>query len=145
MQNYTIEILKLSVLLVVIIGIYIFQRILQSIVSRAIKHAKGLFVDDVINGIRVMIRLGAGIAIVYAIMLIYEAPVEINLMIATIIGAVVSFSSITAIQNFVAGLFILITQPFGIADLVSIGGKEGIVSELYKTKNIRSFLHLYTE
>ena len=128
--DFTLEALKLIGLIIIIILIYLGQRLFQLIISRAIKRTQGVYLDDVINGIRVIIRLGAGIAVLYAIILIYGLPAEINLMIATIIGAIVSFSSITAIQNFVAGLFILITTPFGIADLVSINGVEGIVSEI---------------
>lgn len=128
--DFTLEVFKLIGLILIIILIYLAQRIFQSIVSRAIKRTRGIYLDDVINGIKVIIRLGAGIAILYAIIIIYGLPAEINLMIATIIGAVVSFSSITAIQNFVAGLFILVTAPFGIADLVSINGVEGMVSEI---------------
>ncbi|MHA1992485.1 MAG: mechanosensitive ion channel domain-containing protein [Candidatus Hodarchaeales archaeon] len=128
--DFTLETIKLTGLIIIIVLIYLAQRIFQSIVSRTIKRTKGVYLDDVINGIRVLIRLGAGIAILYAIINIYGLPAEMNLMIATIIGAIVSFSSITAIQNFVAGLFILSTTPFGIADLVSINGVEGIVTEI---------------
>jgi hypothetical protein len=132
MQNidFTSGAIKLTGLIIIILIVYFVQRILQSIISRTIKRTKGVYLDDVINGIRVIIRLGAGIAILYAIINIYGLPTEINLMLATIIGAIISFSSITAIQNFVAGLFILSTTPFGIADLVSINGVEGIVTEI---------------
>jgi hypothetical protein len=128
--DLSFEAVRFVTLIVAIFIIYIVQRIFQSIISRAIKRTSGIYLDDVINGIRVLIRLTAGIAVLYAVMLIYQASAEINLMIATVIGAVISFSSIQAIQNFVAGLFILVTTPFGIADLVSINGVEGIVSEI---------------
>ncbi|OLS26659.1 MAG: putative MscS family protein YkuT [Candidatus Heimdallarchaeota archaeon LC_3] len=130
LDSITVEAIKIVVLVLVIILIYLLQRILQLLVSRAIKRKRGIYLEDVINGIRVIIRLGAGIVLLLAIINIYGLPPQISLMVATIIGAVISFSSIQAIQNFVAGLFILVTRPFGIADLVSINGVEGIVSEI---------------
>ncbi len=121
---------KFVVLVGSIILIIILERLMQYLLERKIKNMIQIAVDDVINGLKVIIRLGAAICVLYVAMFIYQLSIEQILGLSTLLGAIVSFASVQAIQNFIAGLFILITRPFGIQDFVSISGKEGIVVEI---------------
>ncbi|MHA1797337.1 MAG: mechanosensitive ion channel family protein, partial [Candidatus Helarchaeota archaeon] len=57
-------------------------------------------------------------------------PPEIAVILASITGTIITLSSITVIQNFIAGLYIVSTRPYGIGDYIKIGGHEGIVEEI---------------
>jgi len=46
------------------------------------------------------------------------------------IGMVIGFATQKILGQAIAGLFILITRPFKISDLISIGGDEGIVEDV---------------
>jgi hypothetical protein len=52
--------------------------------------------------------------------------IAVTAVIATIIGA----ASISIISNFISGLYILITRPFRVGDLIRTHEKEGIVEEI---------------
>ena len=121
---------RFALLLGSIIAIFILERFLQYLLERKIKNMIQIAVEDVINGLKVIIRLGAAISVLYIAMFIYQLSIEQILGLSTLLGAIVSFASVQAIQNFIAGLFILITRPFGIEDFVSISGKEGVVVEI---------------
>jgi small-conductance mechanosensitive channel len=66
-------------------------------------------------------------------------PDEIALIIGTIIGTVFALSTTTVVQNFVAGIFLIVTRPFKIGDYIRVGDQEGIVDEisLSHTKMLR--------
>ncbi|MFV2015420.1 MAG: mechanosensitive ion channel domain-containing protein, partial [Candidatus Heimdallarchaeota archaeon] len=121
---------RFAKLILAIIIIFIGEKVIQWILSNKIKNMLEIAVDDVINGIKVIVRLGAVIAILYAAMFIYDLSIESILGLSALLGAIVTFSSVQAIQNFIAGLFILVSRPFGIEDLVYISGKEGVVTEI---------------
>ncbi|MCE7733334.1 MAG: mechanosensitive ion channel, partial [Candidatus Heimdallarchaeota archaeon] len=46
------------------------------------------------------------------------------------LGSIISFASIHTIQNFISGMYILITEPFSVNDMVKIGNSEGVVTEI---------------
>ena len=113
-----------------LVAIIILERFTQYLLERKIKNMIQIAVDDVINGLRVIVRIVAAIGVLYVAMFIYQLSIEQILGLSTLLGAIVSFASVQAIQNFIAGLFILLTRPFGIQDFVSISGKEGVVVEI---------------
>ena len=102
---------RFALLLGSIIAIFILERFLQYLLERKIKNMIQIAVEDVINGLKVIIRLGAAISVLYIAMFIYQLSIEQILGLSTLLGAIVSFASVQAIQNFIAGLFILITRP----------------------------------
>ena len=89
-----------------------------------------------INGLRFVIRfifiiIAFGIFITLSGALIPGGlPIGVTLIISTVIGTVFALSTTTVIQNFIAGIYIILTRPFGIGDLIRIGSKEGIVDEI---------------
>jgi len=91
---------------------------------------------DIINGLKVGLRI---FAIIFAfITFFFMAPwlfggaitQEFALVIATITGTVIALSTTTVIQNFIAGLYIIITRPYEIGHLIQIGDREGVVEEI---------------
>ncbi len=91
---------------------------------------------DAINGIKVGLRI---FAIIFILVIFFSMSPwllggimsqEFGLIIATITGTIVALSSTTVIQNFIAGLYVIITRPYEIGHLIRIGEKEGIVEEI---------------
>jgi hypothetical protein len=130
LDDLSTEALKLIVLIAVIFLVYVIQRVVQYLLSRAVRRNPAIALDDVINGVRVLTRLGAGLIVLYTILFLFELHPNIILGISTLIAAIVTFSTVESVQNFVAGLFILITRPFGVRDLISIDDQEGVVTEI---------------
>lgn len=120
---------KFAALVITLVLIFILQKIVQFFIVRfAVKNKK--VPPDAINGIKVIVRLLAAVSILYSIMIIYDLPPEQIVGISAVLGAMVSFASVQAIQNFFAGIYILITHPFGVEDLVRLGETDGLVLEI---------------
>lgn len=128
-DNLIIDSYNLTLLLLAFVLIFILQKIIQFYIVRLAKKNKNV-PPDAINGIKVIVRLLAAVGILYSIMLIYNLPPEQIVGISAILGAVVSFASIQTIQNFLSGLYIIFTRPFGVEDLVQLSGTDGIVAEI---------------
>ena len=91
---------------------------------------------DIINGIKVGLRI---FAIIFSfVTFFFMSPwlfgsaitQEFALIIATITGTIIALSTTTVIQNFIAGLYIIITRPYEIGHLIKIGDREGVVEEI---------------
>ena len=113
---------------IMIILIYIIYRIIIFLITRGEKLGK--IPPDVINGLKLGTRLIIVILIIILIITYVQLPTEITLAISAIIGTMIGFASIEGIQNFISGIYIIITRPFGINDLIAIGNSEGVVSEI---------------
>jgi hypothetical protein len=85
---------------------------------------------DVVNGIRILIRFIAAMLILYSAVLLLEIGRGTTLSLSVFLGSIVSFASMHTIQNFVSGLYLLITRPFKVNDFVKIGSSEGVVTEI---------------
>lgn len=91
---------------------------------------------DLINGIKIILRIICIITIfilfiaISPLLFIGGIPQEVAILIAAVTGTIVALSSTTVIQNFIAGLYVIITQPYELGDLVRIGEEEGIVDEI---------------
>ena len=75
---------------------------------------------DIINGIKVGLRV---FAIIFSfVTFFFMSPwlfgsaitQEFALIIATITGTIVALSTTTVIQNFIAGLYVIITRPYAL-------------------------------
>ncbi|TFF86731.1 MAG: mechanosensitive ion channel [Promethearchaeota archaeon] len=116
------------ILVAAIIGTYIIYKIVLYLIKRSARL--GNIPPDVINGVKMVVRLISAIVIIILIINFIQLPSEITLAISAIIGSAVGFGSIQAVQNFISGLYIIITHPFGIGNLLAIGDNEGIVTEI---------------
>lgn len=100
-------------------------RLIKTYVSRMDKPPL-----DVINGVNILTKFISMIAILYLFILAFNASIENIIIVSAILGSIISFGSAQAIQNFIAGLYIVLTAPFGIMDFISLDGKEGFVQEI---------------
>ncbi len=128
MEIFGILWLDILIYIVIISGIIIIYKFAAYIVERAARTGK--IPLDVVNGIKLLIRLIVVIVIIVLIIAFSQLPPEITLAISAIFGTVIGFASIQAIQNFISGLYIIITRPFGINDLIAVGNTEGMVTEI---------------
>lgn len=119
---------QLLILGLALILIWITHTIIQLIINRN-KNKKALS-PDVVNGLRVGSRFLVAIAVLWSSVAILELGESTTLNLSIFLGSLVSFASIYTIQNFVAGLYLMLTRPFKVNDLVKIGGTEGVVTEI---------------
>jgi len=120
--------LDILILIVIIVGLLLIYKLVMFVIKRAIKSGK--LPLEVMNGLKLLLRLIFAVSIIILIITFTELPTEITIAISAIIGTIIGFSSIQALQNFISGMYIIITRPFEINDLVSLGDIEGVVSEI---------------
>lgn len=65
-----------------------------------------------------------------AILIFLNIDSEYVLIVASIFTTAIAFASMNAISNFIAGLWIMIIQPFNIGDYIKTAEIEGIVTEI---------------
>ncbi|MHA1144503.1 MAG: mechanosensitive ion channel domain-containing protein [Candidatus Helarchaeota archaeon] len=91
---------------------------------------------EVLNGIKVGLRLTCILVVFFAFVYMSPGlfpggiPQEISTIIAAITGTIVALSTTTVIQNFIAGIYVILSKPFKPGDLIRIGDQEGIVEEI---------------
>ena len=111
--------------------------ILASIITRLVRRrAKRLGVPpNAVNGIVLAIR----IIFIWIAVIAFTAflPFDIKFWIisivgdaSVIIGLAVGLAISLAMRNFIAGLYVMVTDPFNVGDYVRIGSNEGIVLEI---------------
>ncbi len=120
--------LDILILISVTACLLVIYKFIVYLIKRAAKTGK--IPMDVVNGLKLFVRLVIVIAIIILIITFTELPPEVTLAISAIIGTIIGFASIQGIQNFVSGVYIIITRPFGINDLIAIGDLEGVVTEI---------------
>lgn len=107
---------------------------------------------NVTNGIRFILRLimvlvgFSTFASISSDLIPGGIPGEVTVIITAAISTVFALSATSVIQNFIAGIYIILTRPFNVGDLVQINQFEGIVDEisLNHTKiRLRSGGHYY--
>ncbi len=136
---------ELLFLVIAIIFVFLIQWILQKIISRQLRKVERIPLD-VINALKVLLQLGAAIIILYLIDFLYELPVEIILGVSALLGAIISFGSAQTLSNFIAGLYIVLTRPFGVDDFIALGNEiRGQVVEISlaytKIRTINNIYH----
>jgi hypothetical protein len=120
--------LDLLILIGIIVAVLILYQFINFLIKRAARSGK--IPSDVVNGIKLLVRLIIVIVIVVLIVSFFELPPEITFAISAITGTIIGFASMEAIQNFISGVYIVLTRPFGIGDLVAINADEGVISEI---------------
>jgi len=120
---------------IVIFSLFIAQRVL-------VKNLRKKYIDlglspDSANTIVLLFRI---IFVVIAVVLtltvfsstfigLYIDPAWL-ISISALIGTAIGLASAQALGNIIAGLYILVSKPFRIGDLVRIGDEEGIIDEI---------------
>jgi small-conductance mechanosensitive channel len=126
--GWKIPIMGLIILAGIIVIIIIIYKVLFKILNRRIILQGSS--PDMYNGFKFLIRIIIGIIlIVLATNLLSIENGYITIITGIVISAI-SFASMNAITNFIAGLWILVVRPFTIGDYISIDGTDGIVIEI---------------
>ncbi len=153
-QQFPGDIFSLLFGWLVFIGILIMIYITYKIVFYSFKRFDARFkrYPNVTNGIRFIMRL-VTILVAFGAFTSMSGylipggiPGEIIGIIGAAIGTIFALSATTVVQNFVAGIYIILTRPFNIGDLVCINDLLGVVDEisLNHTKlRLRSGGHYY--
>ena len=124
------DITRIGVLIVFILIMILFQKVLHYIISWIFRNDPRFPNGDIPDSVSIIIRILIGICILYAIFFLYSLPEELIISVSIIIGAVITLSSYQAIQNFTCGMFIFLTRPFKINDLIQIELNIGITEEI---------------
>jgi len=136
-------------LIVLIIGI-LFLLLLQKIIIILLKfrfRTKKKSSKEIINTFKISIRIFTFFAIIYLVFFTFELSLESIFGFSAIIGAIISFSSVQWISNFIAGLYILIVRPIAVNDFIKISEEiRGEVVEIAlnytKIKTPNNIFHL---
>ena len=124
------DITRLGILVAFIIIMIIFQKILHHIIAWIFRNDPRFPNGDIPESVSIIIKLLIGICILYGIFFLYSLPEELIISVSLVIGIIVALSSYQAIQNFTSGIFIILTRPFRINDLIQIDKNIGIIEEI---------------
>jgi len=138
--------MQIVIFIVVIVLVLIIQWILLLIIKIVIHKVEKIPLD-IVNAVKFLTRLGAAIFILYIALVLFEVPLNSIFGISAVLGAIITFGSLQWITNFIAGLYILITRPFGVGDFIGIGeDTKGEIIEVTlnytKIKTIYGIFHL---
>ena len=102
---------------------------------------------DVVNFIRIIIRIGGVLAELLLLIFLFNLPTELALSLSAFLGAIISFGSTKAISNFIAGLYIMIIRPFRVDDIIELEDEiRGQVIEISlnytKIRTVNNIFHL---
>lgn len=121
---------KPALLLLTIIVIIILYIIFSRILTRFVKKNQNVFLDDLSTGIKLVTRFFAGYLIIVAIGIFYSLDPNLVLLLTGLVATIVSLSSIQIVNNFLAGIVLIILQPFEVNDYVLISGFEGRITKI---------------
>ncbi|MFX1515859.1 MAG: mechanosensitive ion channel family protein [Promethearchaeota archaeon] len=111
---------RLVFLIVIVTLILILRWFLQLILSKLLKKSR-LIPLDILNAGKVLVNVGVAAIILYLTMFLFELSIEEIVGVSAFLGAILSFGSVQTLSNFIAGLYIIFTNPFGVDDFVALG------------------------
>lgn len=111
---------RLLFLILAVVVILIIRWILQLILSKPLRRSERIPLD-ILNALKVLLNVGAAAAILYIILFLFDLPIEEIVGVSALLGAIISFGSVQTLSNFIAGLYIIFTNPFGVDDFVALG------------------------
>jgi len=138
--------IKLIIFLGGSLSIYCIHWLAQLIITIGVEKRKKLSLD-IINVIRILIRVGGLITELFLIIYIFNLPMEQIFGLSAFLGAIISFGSTKSISNFIAGLYIMLTHPFGVDDIIELEDEiRGQVVEISlnytKIRTVNNIFHL---
>ena len=125
-----------------LILLFILTKLISKIMGKRLR-VKGIS-PDMYNGIKFFLKIFIAFGIVILLTYLLNIDKKYIALISGIVGTAISFASMKAINNFIAGVWITLTTPFQVGDYVKIGSKEGLIIEIslnytklmYRDKNI---------
>ena len=119
---------KLAVAAAYLVVIYIVYRYLVRILK---KRWRALELDEhILNGLILLLRIAAIILAFTSISPLLDLPSNLFIGTGALLGTILGFGSSQTINNVVAGIYVLVSQPFKVKDYVLIDSIEGQVEEI---------------
>ncbi|TFG18526.1 MAG: mechanosensitive ion channel [Promethearchaeota archaeon] len=106
----------------------IIVRILVYVVNHSMRLQR--LSANVLNGLRVGIRILGFIAIILLLFTLFEVPSSALISISSVGGIFIGFASSEVMAQIVSGLYLISARPFGIHDFVKIDDVSGMVMEI---------------
>ncbi|MEZ4681242.1 MAG: mechanosensitive ion channel family protein [Caldilineaceae bacterium] len=120
---------NLVIALVILIIFYFLGKALRGLIGRATTNRSSANLGLVLGRLTQWLTLLLGLLVALAIVAPSVQPVDI-LSTLGIGGVAIGFAFRDILQNFLAGLLILLRQPFRIGDQIVVGDYEGTVEEI---------------
>jgi len=120
---------NLAIALIILIIFYFLGKGVRSLIRRVTSSRESSNVGIVLGRLAQWFVLFLGLLVVLAIVAPSVKPVDI-LSTLGIGGVAIGFAFRDILQNFLAGLLILLRQPFRIGDQIVVGEYEGTVEEI---------------
>ncbi len=120
---------KMVIALVVFIIFWIIARVVQSVVKRATRERASANVGLVLGRLAKIGLLFAGLVVAAGIVVPGIGGGDL-LQLLGVGGVAIGFAFRDILQNFLAGILILLRQPFRIGDQIIFGDYEGTVEEI---------------
>ncbi|MCB0106546.1 MAG: mechanosensitive ion channel family protein [Caldilineaceae bacterium] len=120
---------NLIIALVILVLFYFLGRILRNLIGRVTANRAAANVGIVLGRLTQWLTLFLGLLVALAIVAPSVQPVDI-LGALGVGGVAIGFAFRDILQNFLAGLLILLRQPFRIGDQIVVGDYEGTVEEI---------------
>lgn len=104
--------------------------LLIKIISKSAYHLAAVHSEESAKSIRSVIRIvGAVVLLVIIITYLSRDPL-VAVSVSTVSGLVVGFASQNLIGNAISGMYLAVTRPFKIGDVVTIFGNTGVVYDI---------------
>ncbi len=140
--EWEITYLGLLILGIILILLILLSKLFGRIMRKRLR-LKG-FPPDMYNGIKFFLKIFIAFGIVILLTYLLHIEEKYIVLISGIVGTAISFASMKAINNFIAGVWITLAKPIAVGDYVKIGNKEGLIIEIslnytklmYQDKNI---------
>ena len=126
--TWDIPIMGLLMLVVSLIVIYLISKLFTKIVTSRISM-KGLS-PDMFNALRFFLKIVVAFIIAYLFTFLLNIDPKYIALVSGVIATAVSFASMKATNNFIAGVWITLTRPFHVGDYIKIGSTEGLIVEI---------------
>lgn len=120
---------NLIIALVILVIFYFIGKALRGVITRVTTNRSSANVGLVLGRLTEWLILFLGLLVALAIVAPSVKPVDI-LSTLGIGGVAIGFAFRDILQNFLAGLLILLRQPFRIGDQIIVGDYEGTVEEI---------------
>ncbi|MCK5343361.1 MAG: mechanosensitive ion channel, partial [Candidatus Heimdallarchaeota archaeon] len=140
--DWEIPFMGLLMLVVSLIAIYLLSKLFTKIFTSRISM-RGLS-PDMFNALRFFLKIFVAFIIAYLFTFLLNIDPKYIALVSGVIATAISFASMKATNNFIAGVWITLTRPFHVGDYIKIGSTEGLVVEIslnytkvmFKQKNV---------
>ncbi|MEJ2248165.1 MAG: mechanosensitive ion channel [Candidatus Lokiarchaeota archaeon] len=113
---------------IIITLILVFYRVVIFIVRRGTRKQK--IPLEATNGIKITVRLITILLIIIALITFIPGSSSFLISFSSITGLIVGFASTQVVSQFISGIYLLLSRPFKVNDLVNINNIDGLILEI---------------